>query len=117
MAKTRYANQIAIRKKEIVKDADHPYTKISNEGLKKAMAELDGFKFRLWVYLCWHTQTDSFWDYSPQALINAAGGSRRSWDDAKKELQDLGYLQPVADGEQNEFEFYEIPVQNVMSLF
>ena len=109
----KYPNQISIFRKELASDAEHPYTKINNQALDLALRNLDGFKFKLWMYLYRYTQRDKEWDYSPQSVINMAGGSRKSWDTAFNELQNAGYLKPMGN---KQFQFYEIPENELETI-
>lgn len=102
-----YANQKTIIKGNIsVKDAEHPYVKLSIENTQNAMKELKGYEFQLYMLMCMNQQ-DFHWDLSPARLEKTYGGTRKTWTNARKALEEKGYL--VANG--NKETFYEMPVR------
>lgn len=98
----KYANQFSIKKNEnedemILKDADHPYAKISIESVQNALGELDGYEFKLYLLL-YMNQEGFEWDYSPAHLEKTYSGTRKTWAKARKSLEEKGYLREEANG-------------------
>ena len=95
----KYANQFSIKKDEemVLKDADHPYAKISIESIDKALEDLDGYEFKLYMLL-YMNQEGFEWDFSPAHLEKAYAGTRKTWTKARKSLEEKGYLREDADG-------------------
>lgn len=95
----KYANQFSIKKdgEMVLKDADHPYAKISIESIDKALEELDGYEFKLYMLL-YMNQEGFEWDFSPAHLEKAYAGTRKTWTKARKGLEDKGYLRESVGG-------------------
>lgn len=95
----KYANQFSIKKdgEMVLKDADHPYAKISIESIDKALEELDGYEFKLYMLL-YMNQEGFEWDFSPAHLEKAYAGTRKTWTKARKGLEDKGYLREDSGG-------------------
>ena len=96
----KYANQFSIKKEEensVRKDADHPYAKISIESIDKALEELDGYEFKLYLLL-YMNQEGFEWDFSPAHLEKAYAGTRKTWTKARKGLEEKGYLRVEENG-------------------
>lgn len=70
-----------------------------------ACNNLTEYGLKLWLYLS-RNQNESEWDLSTQALQNWAGGSDKSWRNAREQLMKEKYLKAMGD---NRFEFYELP--------
>ena len=86
-----YANQKTIIKGNTsVKDAEHPYVKLSIENTQNAMKELKGYEFQLYMLMCMNQQ-DFHWDVSPARLEKMYGGTRKTWTNARKALEEKGY--------------------------
>lgn len=96
----KYANQKTILKEE--NDfRNHPYVKLDIEDIQEAMKHLSGYDFELYIYL--YMNQDNFkLDYSPSYLEKNFLGSRKTWQNARTHLVELGYL--VDDGN-NSFVF------------
>lgn len=100
-----YANQKTIIKgNEAIKDADHPYVKLNIETTQNAMKNLKGYEFQLYMLMCMN-QKDFQWDLSPARLEKVYGGTRKTWSNARKALEEKGYL--IANG--NKETFHEVP--------
>ena len=103
-----YANQKTIIKgNEALKDVDHPYVRLSVKTTQNAMKDLKGYEFQLYMLMCMN-QKDFEWDLSPAHLEKVYGGTRKTWSNARKALEEKGYL--VAKG--NKETFYEEPIKS-----
>lgn len=103
-----YPNQeIIVRRKDMLKDADHPYAKVNIQVAQDAMKELKGYEFQLYMLLTMN-QIDFEMAFSPLALSQKYGGSDKTWRSAKKTLIDKGYLVETSS---KHYEFMEIPVR------
>ena len=103
----KYANQKTISKgEEVLKDAEHPYMRVSIESVQSAMKELKSYEFQLYILL-YLNQEDFKLDFSPSYLEKTYGGTRKTWANARKVLEEKGYL--VGDG--NKEEFVEKPMR------
>lgn len=78
-------------------DKEHPYVMFSVELSNKALAELSSNAFKLWFYLS-RNRTDE-WVLVRNAFAKAANVSPNTFDKAKKELIDFGYLIVEDDNE------------------
>ena len=103
-----YANQeFYIRKEDTIKDAEHPYVKLSINATQKAMNELKGYDFQLYILLAMN-QIDYVMGFSPTDLAKYYGGSEKSWRNARDTLKRYGYLIKISG---NQWEFKEEPVR------
>ena len=96
-----YPNQqkVCIRKRE---DSEL-FAQVDMDALQRAMQELDGNAFKLWMYLV--RNRDSFeFGLSPKALEDW-GLKKDAYYRSKKLLEEKGYLIENADG----LEFKDIP--------
>lgn len=101
----KYANQYTIIIGDrLPRDADHPYTRQSLEALQKAMVDLKGESFKLWLYLSKNKDGEE-WGLGPKAC-EAWGIKKDSYYKAKDLLVEKGYLREIKE---NCYEFYEIP--------
>lgn len=104
-----YANQeIIIRKKDAFVDAEHPYVKLNIDCVQKAMEELKGYEFQLYMLLSMN-QIDFELAFSPSALEKRYGGTRKTWGAARDVLKEKGYLVQLKG---NRFEFLEEPMRD-----
>ena len=104
-----YANQeIIIRKKDAFVDAEHPYVKLNIDCVQKAMEELKGYEFQLYMILSMN-QIGFELAFSPSALEKRYGGTRKTWGAARDTLKEKGYLVPLGG---NRFEFLEEPMRD-----
>lgn len=104
----KYANQYTIIVgPRLPRDAEHEYTKQSIEALQRAMVELKGETFKLWMYLS-KNKDGVEWDLGPKAC-EAWGIKKDSYYKAKDILVEKGYLVQI---EENRYEFCEIPVKS-----
>ena len=104
-----YANQeFYIRKEDVIKDAEHPYAKLSVEAVSKAMNELKGYEFQLYILLSMN-QIDYKMGFSPTDLVKYYGGSDKSWRSARDALKKKGYLVQISG---NQWEFKEEPMRD-----
>lgn len=91
-------NQIQIiRRKEVEKDSEHFYSRISNEAYGEVVRICKPYEQILWIYFH-RLRLNEYWDLSPQALMNEFGGSEKSWREARKGLIDKGYLRDLGNG-------------------
>ena len=72
-------------------DMQSDYLKLKNESLRKAMRDLDGKGFKLWMYL-----VDNAQGYKKEMyvvdFVEKSGVSESSYRRAWKDLQDKGYI-------------------------
>lgn len=105
----KYANQITVVMGDrLPRDGEHPYTKQNIDALQRAMVELKGESFKLWVYLSKNKDGET-WDLSQKAC-EAWGIKKDSYYKAKEVLVEKGYLRELGT---DKFEFLEIPVEEV----
>lgn len=91
----KYAHQFTIkRENEVLKDAEHPYVKLSIESIQEAMKRLNGYEFELYLLL-YMNQEGFELDYSPGNLEKEYMGTRKTWGDARKALTAKGYLEEI----------------------
>ena len=101
-----YANQeIIVRKKDAIADTEHPYVKLNINCVQKAMEELKGYEFQLYMLLSMN-QIDFELAFSPSALEKRYGGTRKTWGNARDTLKEKGYLVQMNG---NKYEFLEEP--------
>ena len=105
-----YANQFIITFGSQPKtDATHPYHKINVDAMQNAMNDLTKIgSMKLWMYLVAHSDMDSL--ALSQKACEEWGIKKDSYQSAKKELIDKGYLVTVG---KDKYEFKQIPVQMV----
>ena len=104
----KYANQYTIIiGPRLERDAEHEYTKQSIEALQRAMVELKGESFKLWMYLS-KNKDGVEWDLGPKAC-EAWGIKKDSYYKAKDLLVEKGYLIPVSE---NRYMFCEVPIES-----
>lgn len=102
----KYANQkTIIRDEDIVKDAEHPYAKMSIEAMRKAMGDLNNYEFKLYCLL-YMNQEGFEYDLSPAYLEKTFSGTRKTWSNARKVLEEKGYLRSEGN---NKMAFVELP--------
>ena len=103
-----------VKKTELEKDKQHYYTKVSNQAMEYACQVLNEYGIKLWLYLS-QNEKDFELAFSPQALIKWAGGSDKSWRNARDILIKERFLVPLKNN--NEYEFLEYPpsIQEIWS--
>ena len=110
MAKAMFANQYTITfAPEPKTDATHPYYKYNLDALQNAMNDLTKVgSMKLWLYLSLHSDMPSLG--LSQKACEEWGLKKDSYQSAKKELIDKGYL--VAVGK-DQYEFKQVPLPMV----
>ena len=85
-------NQKTIRFANSPKDnICHFYSRYNNADLIKAQLTLSDSAFRLYIYLGMNKERDKL-ELSREDVMNKTGISSRSYTNAVKELQELGYI-------------------------
>jgi len=103
----KFANQrtIIIHKEKVLKDTERLYLCCYNDNLYKALQELDGSDFKVFIYLC--SQKNNFkFDYSPTYLSKKLNLSTNTLKAAFHRLEERGYLVAINDNK-TIYNFYE----------
>ena len=110
----KHANQKTITiKREVVKKGENNFLTIKFENINRAMKELSGNGFKVYVYLCENKDGYKF-DLSTAALEKATGVPAKNFNRTREELVQKGYLIELGG---NSYEFREIGVpQNEESI-
>lgn len=89
------------------RDGEHPYTEQSIEAMAHAAKELNGDRFKVWMYLS-KNRDDFRLELSQKAVENEWGVKKDTFQRAIKDMIDLGYLVEI-DNERNMWKFEELP--------
>ena len=100
--RVKYENRIPV-------DSEHPYAMLNVDASMKALKELKGNAFKLWFYLAKNSRTMTNWILYRSVFAKDAGVSLGTFDSARDELIDKGYLIKLTDDKKN-FIFTETPV-------
>lgn len=102
----KYANQktFIIKRNPVSKNTEEIYLCIYEKSLEKAMIELNGVAFKIYIYLMMNTNNYQF-DFSPQYLQDKYNFNRSSIYAALKELEEKRYIKKI---ENNKYIAYEI---------
>lgn len=105
----KYANQktFIIKRNPVNKNTEEIYLCIYEKSLEKAMIELNGVAFKIYIYLMMNANNYQF-DFSPQYLQDKYNFNRSSIYAALKELEEKRYIKKV---ENNKYIAYEIAPQ------
>ena len=100
-----YANQktFTIKRNIVSKNTTEVYLCIYEKSLEKAMIELNGVAFKMYIYLMMNANDYTF-DFSPQHLQNKYNFNRSSVYTALKELEEKNYIKKIGD---NKYIAYE----------
>lgn len=100
-----YANQktFTIKRNIVSKNTTEVYLCIYEKSLEKAMIELNGVAFKMYIYLMMNANNYTF-DFSPQYLQNKYNFNRSSIYTALKELEEKNYIKKIGD---NKYIAYE----------
>lgn len=100
-----YANQktFTIKRNIVNKNTTEVYLCIYEKSLEKAMIELNGVAFKIYIYLMMNANDYTF-DFSPQYLQNKYNFNRSSIYAALKELEEKNYIKKIGD---NKYIAYE----------
>lgn len=71
--------------------------------------------FKIWLYVTANKNGYTF-DLSSADVADSYGISRRSYTDAMKELERLGYLVPKVKGKERFYTFYDVPPEPVITI-
>lgn len=103
-----YANQeIIVRVDDVEKGPGNPFQKLSVECVQEAMKELKGYEFALYILLYMNALGFEL-EFSPSALEQMYGGTRKTWGKARDVLKEKGYLVPIGGPR---WKFLEKPVR------
>lgn len=104
----KYANQFTIVSGErLPRDGEHLYTRQSLEAIQRAMVDLKGETFKLWLYLSKNKDGEE-WGLSPKAC-EAWGIKKDSYYKARDMLIEKGYLVEIG---KDKYRFDEVPTEN-----
>lgn len=90
---------------------DKEYAQYNLDALQKAVNNLDGHTFKMWLYLSKNQNGYKFALSKVDVIKNWGMGSKSSYDRAVKELIECGYLIQIS---KNDYDFYEIPRKEIM---
>ena len=105
----KYANQktFIIKRNSVNKNTEEIYLCIYEKSFEKAMIELNGVAFKIYIYLMMNANNYQF-DFSPQYLQDKYNFNRSSIYAALKELEEKSYIKKI---ENNKYIAYEIAPQ------
>lgn len=109
-------NQKNIELQKQDKHTGNDYVAVRTQKAERIAAKtLTPSAFKVWLYITANKNGYTF-DLSSADVVDTYGVSKRSYSDALKELERLGYLQPKVKGKTRYYTFYDIPPEEVITI-